>query len=119
MPISLRTAEVGDTVLIKSHNIPKAAKIGRFTSTMIIVQIESGHLKLGYYERRFYKKDGREVGDRWTRIELPDAIELEKHKKDLAHLALIEKLNSHPWHKLTFEALQGIERIAECPENLR
>ncbi len=117
MPRPLEEAKEGDEVLYFTHNNPRPGVVGRFTNTMIIIRIRCDTVKLGYYERRFYLKDGREVGERWNRVQLPTVQEKRQYAEDVRHFNLIKKLGSIRWSELTLETLEGIERIADCEEN--
>ncbi len=117
MPRPLEEAKEGDEVLYFTHNNPRPGIVHRFTKSMIFIRINAPGLKLGYSERRFYLKNGCEVGDRWNRVSLPTIQEKRKYQEAVKHHNLVKKLRAVDWRKLTTETLEGIERIADCEEN--
>ena len=117
MPRQLSEAKEGDEVLYFSHNSPQRGVVHRFTKTLIIVRVDSSYVIRGYSECRIHKKDGREQGGSWNRVELPTPEEWAAYQKAVDRFNLVKQLQATKWGKLTTETLEGIERIADCLEN--
>jgi hypothetical protein len=114
MPRPLDDVKEGDRVFVISGEYSVlTGKVDRLTRTQIVVRVENLRYGRGYQFRKFYRKDSREVGEYYTRVERPTDEEWGRHAARVAEKALIERLHKFPWGKLNNETLESVNKLTD------